>query len=709
MKDIILLIKQRKDFYLPALVLTLLLTIVGAFYNLSVISIDMAVVLNTDITTEVQMETVLAKNTLMFQTGLASDGLMNGFMNNYTYMGYTGINIIILIVVILSCVNINDGKTKEFLETLPVKKVALELYNYVALMGILLINIVTAAVIHLVHFHHYNSKLADLSERFPEILGAVVPKNLVLMRDGALLYQFGMMTLFLLVMTSFWLVLGTLFKKSWVGLVIGFWSWHSMSNFLYDVRVRWSWMTSKDTWDVIPDRFRRIVAVFDPRLFFSRFEWIEGKYTNAFTPFVVTTLVIMLLVMIAVLIVHGYCRELSKGKLFYVNRLNIILLVVGGFYLFVATSAWWGYTPGSLMIATVVTVVAEIIAITLLYYKKPKTGKLAVKERHKVFNPLLAQRLCSYSIAAGVIALIPLLIDWDWNMYSLYLWVDDSMTFFSEKPFYLTYFALEYRYQFAMIIPAGFCLFKLIQFAMTGAKVRREFCETLPMSRVRIFCTKLLMDMCVIIVPLMIFTAVSVGHFVTIRNKMLWTYSEVTMYDMVGEQFVVAFVVLCVAVFFTGVMYLIDAVTISGGMKIAFCGIAALFGGTVSVMILETDSIWAGFVAVIWGGPTVFAAIVYLAIGIGLLIMAGVLYVKRDAAKEIFYYKPVKYVFAAMLSIDYLIYVFLSAHSEQKFYMYFLAAIGTVLIYFLAIHYCTPGRVSELRQRFAGKKTVEKK
>ena len=46
MKDIMTLIRQRKEFYLTVLVLTLLLTIVGAFYNLSLGSKALADKLN---------------------------------------------------------------------------------------------------------------------------------------------------------------------------------------------------------------------------------------------------------------------------------------------------------------------------------------------------------------------------------------------------------------------------------------------------------------------------------------------------------------------------------------------------------------------------------------------------------------------------------------------------------------------------------------
>jgi len=80
MKDIMTLIRQRKEFYLTVLVLTLLLTVVGTFYNLSVGNEGLAERLN--IASEEQMANVLTENTNFYTNGMNSEGLMNGFMNN---------------------------------------------------------------------------------------------------------------------------------------------------------------------------------------------------------------------------------------------------------------------------------------------------------------------------------------------------------------------------------------------------------------------------------------------------------------------------------------------------------------------------------------------------------------------------------------------------------------------------------------------------
>lgn len=710
MKDIILLIRQRKEFYLTVLVITLLLTIIGAVYNLSVDYKTLSEALAySDTMTGEQVQILLESNQDLFTRGVNSEGLMRGFLDNFTYMGYVGLNLAIVAVILLSYADRADKGTKEFLETLPVKRVALELYNYVALVGIFLANSLGAFVIHLIYFGNYNGKIVALAERFPEMAGQMVPGNLVAANAGSLLYQFGMMTLFFITMITFLYMCMSVFKNGVAGFFVGEILWHTMSSLLYSIKSRWLWMKGIDSWD-IPESFRQVVAVFDPKLYFSRFQWNGAECTNVFTPYVASVLSIMLVVMIGVLIAHAYCRELSKGKIFYVNVLNTVLLVLGGFRLFMGVLDWVGYSPRAVIWAMAITVIAEVVVITFLYRKKAKTYKLAVKEMRKVWNPLLSQRLRSFLFAMGVIAVVPICVDWDWNMSSLYYWINDSMSWFPDEPWYLNYFAVYYRYQYAMLIVAGFIVFKCIQFAMERTKARREFYETLPMSRLRTYCTKLLMDLSVIAVPLAIFTAVSIGHFLTIRNKLLWAYPEIEIVDMVGEQFLAAFFVFCVAVFFLGVMYLADAVTVNGVLKSIFCGVAALLGLTISIVILESNeiNILYDFVAVIGGAFTVPAVLVYLFIGICLMVVAGYLYVRRDAAKEIFYYKAAKYVFAAMISLSYLVFVSAAAYTAQELYQYFLAVIGAVLIYFLTIYYCTPGKIAELQKKFERKKQVKK-
>ena len=701
MKDIMTLIRNRKEFYLTVLVLTLLLTIVGAFYNLSVGNDGLEDRLN--ITSEEQMTNALAENTVFYTTGMSSEGLMNGFMNNWTYMGFVGLIFVILVVMIFSYFNMSDKGTKEFLETLPVKRVALEVYNYVALLGILVLDIVVATIIHLLYISNVNRQIANLAERFPQVLGNVVPANLVAVSATSLLYQFGMLALFLLTMTTFWFVCSVLFKKWAVGLTIGVLLWYAIKEWVYGVREVIHGLSSNAE---INELYRRIAAPFDANTYFSKFVWDGAECSNPITVYVAIVLIVMLLASLGIMIAHAYARKLPGGKLFYVNAFNIVFLLIGGIWLYLSSTGYWGWAGSGPVKAAFITIIGEVIAIFLLYHKKEKTYKLAVKEKRTVKNPVLAQGLKSYLIATGIITLVTEAIDietnLEWIQYAVSEWIqynDDALWILNE-------FRMYWRYQFAMFIIAGFIIFKCIQFAMENTKTSREFYETLPVSRGKIFCTKLLMDLGVIIIPLTVFTAVSIRYLMRFRNVLTIHY-DIPVSDFnacIGEQFLLMGIMLCIAIFFIGVMYLIDAITVNGGMKNIFCGVAALFGIIASVLMLEFRvPLLYDFAAVLYGELNPVAAMVHLVLGILLLIFAGNQYIHRDKAKEIFYYKWAKYVFATLLSLCYLFFVLGSALYEQSVIQYLLAIVGTALIFFVIVYYCTPGKAAELRKRFTKK------
>lgn len=709
MKDIILLIRQRKEFYLTVLVITLLLTIIGAFYNIHATYKGLSEeVAHIELVTEEQIRAMAENNPDLLVRGANSNNLMIGFYNNYIYMAHTGLVLVMIAVLLLGYIDRNEKSTREFMETLPVKRVALELYHYVASVGILFLNVLTALGIHIIALCHYNSKIVALAKRFPEIVGELVPTGLVTDNVMLLLYQFGMLTLYFTVMITLWFVCMSIFKNGTVGLFAGLILWNSMTSIMS--KTRWLILSNDEARFTITDSFRQMMAVFNPRLYFDHFKYAEGKCVNAFTPFVATTLLIMLVLLIGILVVHSFYRELSKGKLFFWNGFNIILLLAGGYGLFTFVLDWYGFGhPISLPLATVVTAVVEIAAIMWLYRKKRKTYKLAVKEQRKVRNPVAAQGLRSFLIAAGVITLLTEYIDLEYNLTWLRYDLADINLYgwFPEEPWHLVFFDTYYRFQFAMPILIGFIIFKCIQFGMERRKETGEFYETLPVSRLRLYCTKLLMDLGTILIPLTVYTTVSLVHLDSFNRQAQRIYPELQESAMVSEQFVNAFFVLCLAAALLGVMYLVDAVAVSGGMKNIYCDVIALFIFVTSLHLLNytfSVPVVSDMIGMIWGEPTLLSAIIYLILGVGLLILAGTLFIRRDKAKEIFYFKPAKYVFATLLSISYLIFVMSGAYLDQALYQYILAVIGTVLIFFLTIWYCTPGRMAELQKKFRMKK-----
>ena len=451
-------------------------------------------------------------------------------------MGFVGLNFVILVVMIFSYFNMSDKGTKEFLETLPVKRVALELYNYMALMGILVLNIIVATVIHLLYMGNVNRQIVDLAERFPQLLGNVVPANLVAVNATSLLYQFGMLALFLLTMTTFWFVCSVLFKKWAVGLTIGVLLWYAIKDCVYGVREIIHGLESNLE---INELYRRIAAPFDANMYFSKFVWDGAKCSNPITAYVAIVLIVMLLASLGIMIAHAYARKLPGGKLFYVNALNVVFLLLGGIWLYFGSTGYWGWGGNGPVKVAFITVIGEVIAVFLLYHKKEKTYKLAVKEKRTVENPVLAQSLKSYLIATGIITLVVEAIDIETNLEWLQYAVSEWIQYNEDALWILSEFSMHWRYQFAMFVIAGFVIFKCIQFVMENKKASREFYETLPVSRARLYCTKLLMDLGMLLIPLTVFTAVSISYLMQFRD-VLTLYYDIPATDFnacIGEQF----------------------------------------------------------------------------------------------------------------------------------------------------------------------------
>ena len=189
---------------------------------------------------------------------------------------------------------------------------------------------------------------------------------------------------------------------------------------------------------------------------------------------------------------------------------------------------------------------------------------------------------------------------------------------------------------------------------------------------------------------------------------MMYFTSNVEVMTLVSEQFLLAEVMLCIMIFVMGILYLIDAVTVKGSMKIIHFGVAALFGFVLSVCILESNTFEAlhGIVGLIFGTVNPFVALMYLFAGIVLLIVAGRFSCRRDRAKEIFYYGFAKYTFASMIGFTYFIYAMAGVIEETSGIRCCLVVLGTILIWGLTVFYCTPGNGRKLLKQFCKKKAA---
>ncbi len=688
MKDIFLLIRQRKTFYLTVPILTVLITICGSFYNIFNATQYYRENIAVDTLNEEKLSLLAVQSVGIFTRG-ADDGgqLMNHFVQNDTYMCYTALTFLIAIVLISGYWGMTDVKTKEFLATYPVKKVSLAMYPYVATFGILLINAVISLAIHLLMLTFYNNQIIDLAVKFPGILGGVVPTDLVLTANISFLKQFGIVLLYLIAILTFDALFVVLFRNEIVGISIGFFLYNSFG-FGY-----------VQCFDVARRVLNRIEFFMQPYQLFGINEWTETGVQNKMYISVIVTLVIGIVVMIALMILQGKFRELSKGKMVYSNILQIVLLVISGYFVFSFlhdvilvfpfTSDW------IIPIALLFTIPIMVAEFYFLYGKKGRIYKVSVKELHVWKNPVLQKILPLYWMIEGVVLCVVL---------SFGAYLHRTLEYFNKamanpqnydvigKEEHLKSIFWEDECATVFII-GGFCV-KVLMMLAERKKTAREFFETLPVKRKKVFVTNYLMDFAFVAIPTVLLTL--------IKSVYLLLFSEdAAVADLcqklLGQQWVYCFSILCVGLAMTGFLHLIDAWVVNGGFKIIF----AVTGIACSAMVLAYMS---DFFGVYWlllllldafvsaSEYCFMSGIFYLVIGVITTVLAAYFYERRDKAKEIFYYGFVKYIFAIILSLTYLLFVGTGYMFENAFLLFLVAIVGTVLTFVFTLYYCTPDR-----------------
>lgn len=131
MKDFIRLIGQRKGFYLTMLILSLLITIIGTNFHINI----------------------------SFKDGRNLVANLNNFVNQYSIVGFGFLTVLVFLLVFLNKFQMNDQKTKEFLETLPVKRITLELFDYVALSTMLILDGVVSMLLYMQYLFAFISSM----------------------------------------------------------------------------------------------------------------------------------------------------------------------------------------------------------------------------------------------------------------------------------------------------------------------------------------------------------------------------------------------------------------------------------------------------------------------------------------------------------------------------------------------------------------------
>lgn len=688
MKDIFLLIKERKWFYLVLLCTTLIITLSGSFNIISTLS-GRDLLENSASFTEEQVLHILDTAPELFTMGAAKGLLLESFLENYSIFCFVTALLMIIAVMVLCDFGMGQNRTREFLETLPVKRAALELHNYVALFGILIANVFVVGIIGIIALTSQNKEILLLKDRFPGVLDGVIPADLIFRSNIGFLWQLGVAFLCLLVPMTFFYLCGSIFKNRYIGLTIGALTWFNLGSFCDSL-----WVLT----GMIGMEYRSlhwgIESLFDTKTLHSSFMSPEPFTMHPVVMRTVLILIALYVVMMLCILLHAHFREFSKGRLLYVNTLQILYLVIAGCMLFVITAEWI-----SIAVAAILTIVAEGIGIWFLYHKKVRMTQLAVTEHKNCANPLLKTGLPGHLIAGGIFTLIVAYICISDLEASRHFFLShDYMSWNNNPNEILNILAINYYFEFLIgILIIGMGIFKGFKFLTELKPSTREFLETLPMSRSRIYFSKVLMDFVVVALPIATYFFINLIYRV-VFNRYLGNPIFYRFEDVLPTILTMAYT----SVFTISVLNLIDAVTVNGGLKIIHSIVTGFFLMFVMVLCMEIPGVNI-FTFGISESPVVC---LYLIAGIVFLAIGAYLFHKRDASKDVFYYGFAKHLFALQLVTMYLIIVLSGTMPDGNFFSYALGIIGGILIYLLTVMYSSPKRLASLKAKF-GKKIVK--
>lgn len=649
MRDLILLIKQRKAFYGLIIIVTMIITFCCGIYTLnqgtrhSLCDADMSTI------TEEQVVQALENQEEMFFYGADSGKLMDSFMQNNSFPGYLGVLILSYAILAFCCYGMYEKSTKEFLETLPVKKIALETYNYVAVMGIFGINALLALAINLIGLTLKNNEIVDLAARFPQVLQYIVPSGLVMQANVTFCLGWCRAVLFMAAFITVLYVFMSLFKNQVAGLIIGF-----------------------VTWFVVGAKVPSVATI-----------WVQ---------------IAIIVIGVVILLIHGKIRELSKGKIFFVEFLHPVFLILGGIALFVLISDEFGYPAGIF-----ITLIAEALGIAWLYYGPGTIRKMEVSERKKHFLPVWKLSIRSFLITVVILTVSVVYLD-RVQLHAQYLYMKSLIAEgFGRDTLapMMSYFDPYDRIQLGLVIILGLVIYKCIRFLMEKKSGIIEFYETLPVSRLNRTLTGIGMDLLVVFIPMLIYTLVNLGYI-----KAFNVVLKLDVSYIVAEQFVLLIAVLAIATVVLGIIHLIDAVTVNGGLKVLYVGVAGLtiliFGGFIPE-IMEWDAIYDLF-ELLAGELEVSLIVGYFIVGILLLAVAVWLSIRKEISKYYFSFTIAKHVFIILVCLIYLFITIYCAWMERAVIHYILAVAGTIVGYIFMLEFFAPVEESKIKSKIIKKK-----
>ncbi len=665
MKDLLLLLKERKDYLLVFLFTTVTITLCGTFHILSTYG-NHALLKQTP--TEQQILLTLEQTPEIFTRGIAGGQLLQCFRENHSVLCHNTAFLMVIAVLILLFYGFQQKQTREFLESLPVKKTALELHGYVAATALLILNFFVGGVTGLLTLTMRNYAIASLAKEFPELLESVIPENLVLQGNLAFLSQLLLAFLSLFAAMTLLYLCSCLFKNRYFGILVGTLIYISLPSF----------------WDSFC------------KLFLKKNTAMKESVLTLFgeSP---AFLILLLLFMIGTLLLLVRTKDLSKGYFMFSRPLEVSFLLGSGAYCVILLADRFDF-----IIGLVTVVIAELLAIFFLIPGKNTKKKPTITKHASSKLPLIKSGLSSHLLAGGILSLIVIykLSSLTYVIMTDYFSVWHVFSTASDNHF-LDFLGTPYLlYPDFNIILVGLFIFKGIKFLTEQKKSTREFLETLPATRGQVYFSKILLDLVVVLIALFAYMLVNFSFRIyfnnVVGNPLLYRWDDIipavmpTLYS---------------AFFVIGICNLIDAFVVSGGLKAIHSIVTVVF--LLFIVLLPLDFLpreyyWMAEDFLYSGLPF---GIVSFFLGLLFILIACLVYCKRDTSKQGFYYAFGKHMFALQLTFIYATFtVFtLITNPEAKDTSLFPGVAGCILIYGITLYFCSPGRIAKRKAKKANK------
>ena len=368
-------VKQSWRFYLIVLIIVLFLVICDSVY----ICRDEGIAftgksIEQQLTEKLNKAEQKQQGTAALPQGVYLYSIIEDKASNVTIMGFIMTIIGIMILLGVRQYYFTDTRAAEFMETLPVKKRSLVMYDYFSMLAVILIGGLVQAGILLGCQNRYNAAVVRVWEQ----RSAGVPEdNIVSMSNDRLVLYMGIYFLFILLVYTWIYIWMTVTRNPIIGEVISLFLYggcHIAEEFFAWTMFPVNSYGMDDNLMNYYDTINYIEMFMSPSAFLENLDEVSGTAAGYNMWMMLALVGLAVLAGIGLLMIVSARRELSRGKLFYFSLLDYPFAVLLGIILFAWLADGFLYYYAGLALA-----IGCLAAVAVFILVHPDSGKRSVR------------------------------------------------------------------------------------------------------------------------------------------------------------------------------------------------------------------------------------------------------------------------------------------------------------------------------------------